>query len=434
MEINRQAPFELGTVERRGGRTRELLQPQSMEEVEDIIFETSWAIQTLTNRSGYSPAQRVFGKQPSLTLDRLTDGREYHLSPPADAAWELANQVRQAARKALMELDAKSRIGRARLGRPRQELLRREFQEGEPVLVWRAGRREATAKIGPCYVILQRGHTVWVSRRGDLWKCNVGQVFPMSASEKDGLEAVPEELLKSKMKLKYDSEKLQYVDASVELEGELQGPSGGPDAEQPPESSEVPIPDPLPSDVEGYSPSLPDAEQHPESAEVPWDPVVPDMSVTDGDTSASGSSTSRSSRSTSSSGSTSSSSSSSSSGGPVSKAEWPPQGDGTRLRKWVRYDSNAHRFRTSNSLGPMWCDVVQRVTINNATGEVIKRENVNGKESPKQLRKPLPPGVKSIKTVLVYKRVQGHPDPGVDFADPDRPEEEGAPHERFPSL
>ena len=113
----------------------------------------------------------------------------------------------------------------------------------------------------------------------------------------------------------------------------------------------------------------------------------------------------------------------------MSKAEWPPQGDGTCLRKWARYDSNAHRFRTSNSLGPMWCDVVQRVTINNATGEVIKRENVSGKETPKQLHKPLPPGVKSIKTVLVYKRVQGHPDPGVDFADLDRPEEEGAPHE-----
>ena len=191
VEINRQAPFELGTVERRGGmfkeafyRTRELLQPQTVEEVEEIIFETSWAIQTLTNRSGYSPAQRVFGKQPSLTLDKLTDGREYHLSPSADAAWEQSNRVRQAARRALMELDSKSRLSRARLARPRRELQQREFQEGEPVLVWRAGRRGATSKVGPCYVILQRGNTVWVSRRGDLWKCNVGQVFPMRASDK----------------------------------------------------------------------------------------------------------------------------------------------------------------------------------------------------------------------------------------------------------
>ena len=109
----------------------------------------------------------------------------------------------------------------------------------------------ATAKIGPCYVILQRGHTVWVSRRGDLWKCNVGQVFPMSAGEKDGLEAVPEELFKSKMKLKYDSEKLQYVDASAELEDESQGPSGGPDAECRTASRILRSSDPdrLPSDV-----------------------------------------------------------------------------------------------------------------------------------------------------------------------------------------
>eukprot|EP00439_Symbiodinium_sp_Y106_P075232 s1629_g14.t2 len=268
VEINRQAPFELGTVERRGGmfkeafyRTRELLQPQTVEEVEEIIFETSWAIQTLTNRSGYSPAQRVFGKQPSLTLDKLTDGREYHLSPSADAAWEQSNRVRQAARRALMELDSKSRLSRARLARPRRELQQREFQEGEPVLVWRAGRRGATSKVGPCYVILQRGNTVWVSRRGDLWKCNVGQVFPMRVSDKDGLEAIPDELLKAKMRLKYDSEKLQYVDVESEMTGESQRPSGGrADAEQPPEPPEVLNPDPsedLEEMLKDYSPSLP---------------------------------------------------------------------------------------------------------------------------------------------------------------------------------
>ena len=443
VEINRQAPFELGTVERRGGmfkeafyRTRELLQPQTVEEVEEIIFETSWAIQTLTNRSGYSPAQRVFGKQPSLTLDKLTDGREYHLSPSADAAWEQSNRVRQAARRALMELDSKSRLSRARLARPRRELQQREFQEGEPVLVWRAGRRGATSKVGPCYVILQRGNTVWVSRRGDLWQCNVGQVFPMRASDKDGLEAIPDELLKAKMRLKYDSEKLQYVDVESEMTGESQRPSGGrADAEQPPEPPEVLNPDPsedLEEMLKDYSPSLPDAEQHPEPAEVPNpDPliVLDNEEDTQGSSRSSGSSTDRSSKSSGTSSSTSSSSGSSSSGAVPNRAEWPPSGDGTQLRKWVRFDSNARRFRTSNSLGPMWSDVVQRVTIDNATGEVVKKENVTGKELPKQLHKPLPSHVKSVKTVLVYKRVRGHPDPGVDISDAEHPEREGAPHE-----
>ena len=155
VEINRKSPFELGTVERRGAmfkeayyKTRELRQPQDLGEVEALIFETSWAIQTLTNRSGYSPAQRVFGRQPSLTLDMLMDGREYSLSTASEAAWERANEMRQAARKALMSLDAKGRLSRARLARPRQELQRLEFDEGEPVLVWRAGKRGSLAKVG----------------------------------------------------------------------------------------------------------------------------------------------------------------------------------------------------------------------------------------------------------------------------------------------
>ena len=234
IEINRQAPFELGTVERRGAlfkeayyRTRELRQPQDLEEVEALIFETSWAIQTLTNRSGYSPAQRVFGRQPSLTLDMLADGREYSLSSSAETAWEKANEMRQAARKALMSLDSKSRLARARLARPHQELQRLEFNEGEPVLVWRAGKRGSLAKIGPCYVVLQRGLTVWVSRRGELWKCHAGQVFKLSAAEQAGLEAIPQDLLRAKAKLRYDSEKLQYVDASQEVNVDSSGPSGG---------------------------------------------------------------------------------------------------------------------------------------------------------------------------------------------------------------
>ena len=84
LEVARNAPFTNGVVERRGGlfkevyyRTRELVQPTSFEEVEIMVFEVSWSLQTLVNRSGYSPAQRVLGRQPSLALDTLADQREY---------------------------------------------------------------------------------------------------------------------------------------------------------------------------------------------------------------------------------------------------------------------------------------------------------------------------------------------------------------------
>ncbi|CAE7348803.1 RE1, partial [Symbiodinium necroappetens] len=315
IEINRQSPFELGTVERRGGmfkeayyRSRELRQPLDFAETEMLVYEVSWAIQTLTNRSGYSPAQRVFGRQPRTTLDALSDGGEFELSPTTDSAWQRAHEFRMAARKALIELDAKARVRRAKLARPRQEINKLKFDEGEPVLVWKMGRRGSTAKVGLCWVILQNGHTVWV--------------FKMSNADKDGLEAVPEEFLQAK--------ELDLVDDEVS--------------------------------------------------------AVKDEILSEG------------------------------------QAEWPPAGSGTILKKWIRYDRGANRYRTSNSQGPMWSDVVQRITVDNETGRVIKREDIRGNEASRDLHKPLPKKLKSIKTVLVYKKVVGHPDPGVLLSDPDRPE------------
>ena len=51
-------------------------------------------------------------------------------------------------------------LARARLGRPRRELERLHFSEGEPVMAWRIGRRGSTAKVGPCFVVPQEGETV----------------------------------------------------------------------------------------------------------------------------------------------------------------------------------------------------------------------------------------------------------------------------------
>ena len=138
--------------------------------------------------------------------------------PTADAAWSRAHELRTAARKALIEIDSKSRVARAKLARPRQEINRLKFEEGEPVLVWKLGRRGSTAKAGPCWVVLQNAHTVWVTRRGELWKCNVAQVFKRGNSDRAGLEAIPAKLLQAKARLKYDSEKLMFKDVSQEME------------------------------------------------------------------------------------------------------------------------------------------------------------------------------------------------------------------------
>ena len=432
LEVSRQAPFSNGIVERRGGlfkevyyRTKELMPPKNLPELEALIFEVSWALQTLVNRSGFSPAQRVLGRQPTLALDTLADQREYHLST------------------------------RARLARPRQEIAKLHFDnfdKGEPVAVWRHGKRGNTAKVGPCFVVLQEGQTIWVTRRGQLWRCHVGQVYKMAESEKAGIEAVPLDLLEAKTRLRYDSEKMRYVDVSqeVQLGGDGQGSVGPPDGREP--LTEIPVPDP-PVLSEGVDDSVyvrpPDGREPLAEIPVPDPVVVPildlgheqsgvhdveDLGHEQSGVHGSRASSARS-RSlppgesivegTSESASSSSSSSTSSSStprAPQGRAEWPPAGSGTVLKKWSRFDANPSRFRTSTSKGPMWSDVVQRVTIDNDTNEVLKRENINGNERPQDLHRHLPRPVRSLRTVLVYKKVTGHPDPGTELTSPDQPE------------
>ena len=202
------------------------MQPQEVSEVETMIFEVSWALQTLVNRSGYSPAQRVLGRQPQLALETLSDQGEYHLSSTQDRAWAEAEKIRRAAREALVRLDAKERVGRARRARPHREIEKLTFTEGEPVLIWRQGRRGSLAKFGPCFVVLQRDHTVWVTRRGELLKCHISQVFPMGNLEKQGHEVLPLDLLQVKVQLRYNQ--LSYTDVSQPLE-ESQGLLDGSD-------------------------------------------------------------------------------------------------------------------------------------------------------------------------------------------------------------
>ena len=238
--IDRDAPYQNGVTERRGGlfkevyyRTRELYQPSDVSEVQNMIHEVAWALQTLTNRSGYSPAQRVFGKQPSLAMEILNDSGEYVFPQTSDAAWRRSEDLRKAARQALVDTDSKERLQRSLRARPRRAHGELHFIEGEPVYVWRQGRRGSHAKVGPCFVVLQKGDTVWVTRRGELWKCNKIQVFKMGNLEKQGIEAVPAELLKAKERLRFHSEKLGYVD--VAREGDPQDDASTPDQAQQPD-------------------------------------------------------------------------------------------------------------------------------------------------------------------------------------------------------
>ena len=151
-------------------------------------------------------------------MELLSDGNQVELSQTGDEAWKRSEAIRLAARRALVEIDGRDRLNRAIRARPRRAREDLHFEEGEPVYVWRQGKRGYQAKVGPCYVVLQKGDTVWVTRRSELWKCNKSQIFKMSNMDKQGLESVPRELLKAKVRLRFDSEKLGYIDVSKEGE------------------------------------------------------------------------------------------------------------------------------------------------------------------------------------------------------------------------
>ncbi|CAE7354364.1 GIP [Symbiodinium pilosum] len=420
------APWENGVCERRGDlfkkiyyKSRELAQPRDLDEVELLVFESAWALQTSVNRSGFTPAQRVLGRQPRVALDLASDDKHYELSVTQDKAWTRASELRQAARKALLELGAKERVQRASRAKPRRQLENQVFTEGQPVVVWRQGRRGALSKVGPCFVVLQRGSTVWVTRRGELWKCNVAQVFAMGPLEVQGLEAIPRDLLMAKER-RMSTVVILKDPPLMDRKLHHQHLFPRKTTEQFLENHHFFLEEP-PSDVEGtpqmsylnhrkteqfrenhrfflgamiymnhQRPGV--NRQQPEPgrgrrefhfSHVGHEWINPnhhqyfqqDMNHQH-----------------------------------HPRRQWPQAVD---IKKWTRFDNNADRFRVSSSKGPMWSDVTRRVTLDLDTGRVVADEEFTGDERPRMLSRALPQGVKNIETTLFYRPRPGHPDPGV---------------------
>ncbi len=251
------APWERGKTERAGGifkdiyyKAREMAQPQSHEECKLLVHECAWAKATMSNRSGYSPAQRVFGKNPVLNLDLTGDGIfDYQLSQEDgdDASFERAAALRKAARTAMIEVDARARLSRAHRARPRKE---EEFQPEDVVKVFRRGvvGKKRDRWVGPGVVIAVRGEHHWVSMRGELWRCARVQLRKCTREEKQGFELAAPILLRHRDRLRHDPEKQGYVD--VQAEGSDENLHGGGEGQPPAAEGEQPEEEDRPADPE----------------------------------------------------------------------------------------------------------------------------------------------------------------------------------------
>ena len=127
-----------------------------------MVHSVSEVLQTMTNRSARTR------RQPALAMELVNDRGQLEQAQRMDAAWKKSEEIRVNARKALVDLDSNERLQRALRARPRRARESCVFDEGEPVFVWRLGKRGSQAKV-PC------GSTQGRRRMGDQSRLSHGQ-------------------------------------------------------------------------------------------------------------------------------------------------------------------------------------------------------------------------------------------------------------------
>ena len=206
------APWQNGRVERHGSWLKTRLE----EEVQSgqSIIQSSAELEALAHmvvshknrwfhRGGYSPYQLVFGINPRVPLELLSDDQMI-LPALADASVEpfsadtpaaeftRAHHIRQRARELCVASNLKDKV---RLGLSHQRHQQRSWSPGQWVYVWRkfpgtgGGHLTRARWIGPGLVIMQSGHSVWISRRSRIWKCSADHAALRSANQLESLGA-----------------------------------------------------------------------------------------------------------------------------------------------------------------------------------------------------------------------------------------------------
>ena len=253
--IGARAPWQQGRTERHGGLAKELfvkvreeLMPTDWSDWKMCIHAVEAAKNRLTNRSGFSPAQRQIGfnlRLPgSLGSDDVYDPSLLAGTATGEVARTL--QARQAAMEAFVKHVHEEALSRARRARSRTNL---NLQRGEVVYVYRVPlqrKRRATDAhlpeedegrratwVGPGVVVLVEGANVWVSIRGELWKVASEQVRKATSEEQEAKELLQEDFEELHKTLVRGSSKRGFKD----LTGMARPPADSQDHED-----EVPLP------------------------------------------------------------------------------------------------------------------------------------------------------------------------------------------------
>lgn len=278
-----EAHWQNGKVERHGqwfeqihNRICDQVKPETPEEFVECVQQAQIAKNSLISVSGASPYQLVFGRNPRVPQDLLQEDPGIVASEVTslDTVFARAQQVRQAARLAVLECQDDRALRAALRARPRPS---RDFISGDWVFYWRSQKWEKGELIkggrwhGAAMVLGRLGRNVVVAHRRSVLRCAPEQLRLATHEEKTVAEFTQNELIGVKNLLERGQfPKNQFVDLIPEglpplPEGTVPTPVINDEAPRPMTVAELAASDPL------------QAEASPPSEEIsnPMDTAMP---------------------------------------------------------------------------------------------------------------------------------------------------------------
>eukprot|EP00435_Cladocopium_sp_Y103_P010611 s801_g2.t1 len=216
--------WQLGRTESHGGwfsrildRTVAEFVPQTKEDWESCVTH-SHVKNTMIQSYGYTPHQYVFGRNPDVPTDLMSE--PLHVVPAtlglSDEAMAKSQKIRAAARHAVLQTQDDQALRRAFSARPR---LQQQFQPGELVAYWRAQKYQQGKVIlggqwyGTAVVIGSIGKNYIIAHRRQIFRVAPEQMRPATTEERALVTTPQTELLGVKDMLEGGTFKSsQYID------------------------------------------------------------------------------------------------------------------------------------------------------------------------------------------------------------------------------
>jgi hypothetical protein len=211
-----ETPTQRSLTERAGKSFKEIFAKTLMdvacttwEEWREAVDVTNATINRLTNKSGFSPVQRMLGYSPRIPGTNLSGGFNDHATASRYHAGDLQVQrainLRRAAATAYHQADCDQALRNALHAGSRKW---HHYEVGQTVYYWRKGMQQAKKDNtsfwhGPAKVTLTSlPTTVWVAHRGRIVKASPEHLRPAAEEEKFILTEWVQEIVETKKQLK----------------------------------------------------------------------------------------------------------------------------------------------------------------------------------------------------------------------------------------